>query len=115
MDTSKKIKIPEQTKAELKDKAQALGVHYESDAMSEVMYLANTAASSKITVLITGETGVGKGQILNIIHNWSDRADKEFRQVNCGAITSSDLLQSELFGHEDGAFTGAKGQHRGFF
>ena len=116
MDTSKNIKIPEQTKAELKAKAQELGVLYDSDAMAEVMYLANTAANAKkITVLITGETGVGKGQIVNIIHNWSDRADKEPKYVDCGAITSGDLLQSELFGHEEGAYTDAKGQRIGAF
>ena len=116
MDTSKKIKIPEQTKAELKDKAQALGVHYESDAMSEVMYLANTAASSKMTVLITGETGVGKGQIAKVIHEGSDRADNVLRPVNCGATPSPDgMLQNELFGHEKGAYTDATSQQLGFF
>ena len=116
MDTSKKIKIPEQTKAELKDKAQALGVHYESDAMSEVMYLANTAASSKMTVLITGETGVGKGQIAAVIHEGSDRADNVLRPVNCGATSSPDgMLQNELFGHEKGAYTDATSQQLGFF
>ena len=115
MDTSKNTKIPEQTKAELKAKAQALGVLYDSESMDEVIFFANTVADSDMTVLITGETGVGKGQVAEVIRRWSDRADKEFKYVDCGAVTSGDLLQSELFGHEEGAFTGAKGQRIGAF
>lgn len=65
-------------------------------------------------VLLYGETGVGKEIVANAIHEGSDRKDKPFVKVNCGAIPES-LMDSELFGHEKGAFTGAMSRHRGRF
>ncbi|MGP1437944.1 MAG: sigma-54-dependent transcriptional regulator [Treponema sp.] len=71
-------------------------------------------APTKATVLITGESGVGKELVANAIHNFSQRRDKPFIKVHCAALAES-LLESELFGHEKGAFTGAVERKRGRF
>lgn len=86
----------------------------ESEPMQEVFRLVQQVAPTKATVLITGETGVGKDVIANAIHNSSPRKNRPFKAINCGAFYQ-DLLQSELFGHEKGAFTGATSQRRGVF
>ena len=69
-------------------------------------------ADTKATVLITGETG--KGRVARALHDRSDRADQVFVKDNCAALPS-DLIESELFGHEKGAFAGATGQREGRF
>ena len=77
-----------------------------SEAMHKVWDVAERAAATKCTILVTGETGVGKEVVASYIHQQSPRRDKPFICVNCAAIDEN-LLNSELFGHEKGAFTGA--------
>ncbi len=86
----------------------------ESAPMQAVLRQVAQVAPTKATVLITGETGVGKDVIAQAIHESSPRKIRPFKAVNCGAFYQ-DLLQSELFGHEKGAFTGATNQRRGVF
>lgn len=84
-------------------------------AMRKIMSLIYHISDSDATVLLLGETGVGKGYIAKVIHESSTRKDKPFISINCGAIPEN-LLESELFGYEDGAFTGAiKGGKKGLF
>jgi len=75
---------------------------------------ASLVAASESRVLITGESGVGKEVVANVIHEWSPRASGPFVKMNCAAIPET-LLESELFGHEKGAFTGATAQRMGRF
>jgi DNA-binding NtrC family response regulator len=85
-----------------------------SPAMLEVLRNAEKAAASTIPVLIEGESGVGKELIARAIHGSGERRSKPFVAVNCGAIPDN-LLESILFGHEKGAFTGATERHNGKF
>lgn len=80
---------------------------YRSEAMESVMELVRTVAQTDVTVLITGESGTGKELIANELYQNSPRRDKPFIKVNCAAIPA-ELLESELFGYEEGAFTGAR-------
>ena len=85
-----------------------------SEPMRRIMDLVQRIANSKSTVLVTGESGTGKERIARAIHELSDRHDKPFLVVNCGAIPET-LLESELFGHDKGAFTGATRSTLGIF
>ncbi len=85
-----------------------------SAAMRRVMDLVARVAATRTTVLITGESGTGKERIARAIHRQSERADGPFLVVNAGALPEA-LMESELFGHEKGAFTGAQTKHRGMF
>ncbi len=85
-----------------------------SPRMLEVFDKVRAVAGTDATVLIRGETGTGKELISRAIHERSRRQDKPFISVNCGAFTES-LLESELFGHERGSFTGAAGRRQGVF
>ncbi|RRD69118.1 MULTISPECIES: sigma-54-dependent Fis family transcriptional regulator [unclassified Desulfovibrio] len=78
-----------------------------SQKMKDVLHMAHIAARSSAPLLITGETGTGKELFAQAIHNASDRRDRPFIAINCGAIPK-ELLESELFGYEEGAFTGAQ-------
>ncbi len=89
-------------------------VRTNSKQMRQVFEKIRSVASTKATVLLFGETGVGKGVIAKLIHRHSDRNDQPFIHVHCGAIPDS-LLESELFGHEKGAFTGANRRKLGRF
>jgi DNA-binding NtrC family response regulator len=83
-----------------------------SPAMQEVFGLIKKAAASESNVLITGESGTGKELIARAIHRWSPRNEQSFMTINCSAIPDT-LLESELFGFEKGAFTGAQYQKKG--
>lgn len=85
-----------------------------SQAMCDVFSLVEKVASSESTVLITGESGVGKEVVAGTIHSQSPRKDKVFLPVNCSAIPDT-LLESQLFGHVKGAFTGAVNSQDGLF
>jgi len=86
----------------------------ESKALKEIFTLINQVSTMDSAVLIQGESGTGKELVARAIHNKSNRADKPFIKVNCGALNDN-LLESELFGHEKGAFTGAIRQKKGRF
>ncbi len=85
-----------------------------SPAMKALFDLIDRIAATRTTVLITGPSGTGKERIARAIHKRSDRASAPFLVVNCGALPEA-LMESELFGHEKGAFTGAASRHNGLF
>jgi DNA-binding NtrC family response regulator len=85
-----------------------------SPAMREIFAVIQKVGPTNSTVLITGESGVGKEVVARALHEFSARRDKLFLPVNCGAIPEN-LLESELFGHARGAFTGAMAAHEGLF
>ena len=101
-------------RAELRSRYQLDSLVAESSAMHEVLELVRRAARSRSTVLITGESGTGKEVIARATHYHSDRVGKPFLAVNCKAFAES-VLESELFGHEKGAFTGADRARPGLF
>jgi transcriptional regulator with GAF, ATPase, and Fis domain len=86
----------------------------ESLPMKQAIQVAKKAATSSATILLLGESGVGKEIFARSIVGWSPRSSKPFRTVNCAAL-SENLLESELFGHEKGAFTGAQQLKKGLF
>jgi two-component system, NtrC family, response regulator AtoC len=92
----------------------ALGVVGDHPSMRAVLNRAEQVAPSRATVLLTGESGTGKGLLAETIHRLSGRADGPFVELSCAALSES-LLESELFGHERGAFTGAVSRHEGRF
>lgn len=98
----------------VRDDVEPLGIVAKSPKMQQVVDLARRVAKVDATVLITGESGVGKERIARLVHEESTRAAGPFIAVNCGAITET-LLESELFGHTRGAFTGAASDRPGLF
>ncbi len=108
----------EQENAVLKDQLQtsllSADLVFTSKIMHNVMKRAKKVAESNATILITGESGTGKEVLAKAIHNASPRASKPFLTVNCGAVSET-LLESELFGHKRGAFTGAEQSRIGLF
>ncbi len=101
-------------KQQLTERYSLGGVVSQSAAMQEVLNTAARVAASKASVLIRGESGTGKELIARAIHFASLRKDKAFVAVNCAALNEN-LLESELFGHEKGAFTGAARERQGRF
>ena len=96
------------------DIQEKYGIYGESQAVREIIAVIKQVAPTDITVLITGESGVGKELVARAIHGESKRADGPFVIVNSGAIPEG-ILESELFGHEKGAFTGAIETRKGYF
>jgi DNA-binding NtrC family response regulator/predicted hydrocarbon binding protein len=96
------------------DRQESTGLVARSQAMRHLIDLAQRVAKVDSTVLISGESGTGKERVARLVHNASSRAPGPFIAVNCGAITET-LLESELFGHVKGAFTGALQERPGLF
>jgi DNA-binding NtrC family response regulator len=94
------------------DEPQDSAIVGRSPKMLEVYKAVGRVAASDVSVLITGPSGTGKELVARAIHQHSKRKDQPFTPVNCGSFTET-ILESELFGHEKGSFTGAAGAHRG--
>ena len=101
-------------KAQLRDKAHFQGIISTDPGMEAALNVAARAAASRATVLIQGESGTGKELVARAVHAASPRRDGPFVAVNCAALSES-LMESELFGHEKGAFTGADRLREGRF
>jgi two-component system response regulator PilR (NtrC family) len=101
-------------KEELGKRFSFEGLIGKSKAMQDVFTMVKKVAASPVKVLVTGESGTGKELVARAIHYNSDRRDGPFVPINCGAIPEN-LLESELFGHEKGSFTGAIRQKQGLF
>ena len=99
---------------ELNAQASFESIIGKSAEMQRIFQMVRKAADSKASVLITGESGTGKELIANALHNLSPRKSNPFIKVHCAALSET-LLESELFGHEKGAFTGAAARKRGRF
>ncbi|MGQ8366021.1 sigma 54-interacting transcriptional regulator [Glaciecola sp. 1036] len=97
---------------ELKSGLQSSALVYRSDVMQHLMMQTQRAAQTDTTVLITGESGTGKEKLIHAVHSLSTRADKPLVIVDCGSIPET-LIESELFGHIKGAFTGAQSEKIG--
>lgn len=108
------IEEKERLSQELKGKYRFDNIIGQSDRMQEVFETVYMVAKSRATVLIRGESGTGKELIAKAIHYNSKRPNKPFVKVNCAALSET-LLESELFGHEKGAFTGAMSERKGRF
>lgn len=83
--------------------------------MQEIYHKVAQVAPTDVPILVTGDTGVGKEIVARKVHDLSTRRDKPFRVINCSVFPENGLLQSEIFGHEKGAFTGATHQRKGVF
>ena len=99
---------------EFRQLQKKMGFIGKSPRLAPVLHLVETVAQTNISVLIHGESGTGKEVIAQGIHMLSNRREFAMLSVNCGAIPES-ILESELFGHEKGSFTGATGQKKGYF
>lgn len=103
-----------QLRDDLRHLGRFAGLVGRSPAMQEVYDTVARVAATDVSVLIVGESGTGKDLVAETIHAQSRRKQQPFIPVNCGALPSN-LIESELFGHERGSFTGADREHRGFF
>ena len=102
------------TKAEIQQVKLRFGIIGNNDALLRGIDIAMQVAPTDLSVLITGESGVGKESFPQIIHQYSRRKHGQYIAVNCGAIPEG-TIDSELFGHEKGAFTGAISERKGYF
>ncbi len=109
--TARLSRTVEQMRAELETRYQMIGT---SPAMQRIYTAIDKVAPTKASVLITGESGTGKELVSRALHHLSARRNEPFVKVNCAAIPR-ELIESELFGHERGSFTGAQARKRGFF
>jgi DNA-binding NtrC family response regulator len=116
-----RIMKPAALKAEVETLAANVGdsghfghLYGKSAPMQRVYEQISRVAGTSVTVFITGESGTGKEVVAQTVHDLSRRRKRPFLAVNCGAI-SPNLIESEIFGHEKGSFTGAERQHQGFF
>ena len=114
IERSNLIRENKELKAQLQERYKFSHIVYGSPKMEEVMGLVARVAPSQTTILIRGESGTGKELIANAIHYASPRSEKPWVKVSCAAIPET-LLESELFGHEKGAFTGATNRRMGRF
>jgi len=99
---------------EITDDIEALPLVGQSEGMQQVINLIQKVAPKQSTVLITGESGTGKELVARAVHEYSDKKDRPFVAINCSGFQET-LLESELFGHVKGAFTGAMKDKEGFF
>lgn len=109
--TARLSRTVERMRAELEARYEMIGT---SPALQRVFQDIDKVAPTRAGVLVTGESGTGKELVSRAIHRLSPRADGPFIKVNCAAIPQ-DLIESELFGHEKGSFTGAQARKRGYF
>jgi two-component system, NtrC family, nitrogen regulation response regulator NtrX len=109
-----KITRLEEENQQLRRRIGRFDIVWQSDPMRRLMSQVDRVAASESRVCILGETGVGKELVARAIHERSPRRERPFVTVNCAAVPA-DLIESELFGHEKGAFTGATGRHLGKF
>lgn len=108
------LETMQHTPEEVKDEEKTVDIIGEAPAMQEVFRAIGRLAKSNINVLVCGESGTGKELVANALHINSPRSNKPFIAINIAAIPA-ELLESELFGHEKGAFTGAQAQRQGRF
>lgn len=101
-------------KAEIQQVKLRFGIIGNNEALLRGIDVAMQVAPTDLSVLITGESGVGKESFPQIIHQYSRRKHGQYIAVNCGAIPEG-TIDSELFGHEKGAFTGAISERKGYF
>lgn len=107
----KKVQTKEKLKPEKENIGSMIGA---TDSIKGIFALISRVAQSDATVCITGESGTGKELVAKSVHDMGSRASNPFVAINCGAIPPN-IIESELFGHEKGAFTGATNTHRGVF
>lgn len=108
------LKENPQLKKQLNNKNNSIELIGDSPKIQEIFRIVESVRDTDCTVLIEGESGTGKEVLARTIHNYSKRSNKPFIAINCGALPDN-LLESELFGHEKGAFTGAVTSKKGLF
>jgi DNA-binding NtrC family response regulator len=114
VDNALKLARLEEENRQLRRRVGRHDLVWKSDAMRRVMAQVDRVANSESRVCILGETGTGKELVARAVHDRSPRRDKPFVTLNCAAVPS-ELIESELFGHEKGSFTGAAARHLGKF